>query len=599
MKTNQPITAFESLESRQLFSAGVLDTSFSGDGKATVPITFSTGADKSFLFAKDVAVQGDGTTVIAGELARQSQEGQKDFAVARLNFDGTLDKTFGDRDTPGLFTHHFGTRKSQDEVNAVVVQSDGKIVVAGSAIRFRRFLPDHRDMAVMRLLPDGTFDKSFDGDGRRFVEFDDGSSASDIALEHDGKIVLAGTGGKLGDFNFAVARLNLNGSLDNSFDGNGRATIDLEDEDKATAVAIDYSGSKRTNPNYGKIVIAGITHAFDDPTYAIARLNTNGSADKTFNRNGTRVTTFVTHDFALAEDVLVQSDGKYVVAGFADVDRSNKANRQVTLLRYLPSGTLDGSFGTVGTGLVETDLGGQDVALDVLQSSDGGLIAGGIVDGKFALAGYTADGVLKPSFGTNGSVITDFGADGTANSVGMAKGPGKRIVLAGGDLFKTARYLDDGSNVVSAGSFDPHASEGGSNNATIIVGRSERLPVPTRVFFSIGGSARGGEDYTLSGMNGIGASGFVDIPAGQTFTTVTLAPRDDSAAEGTETATFSIVPNPSYQLGNTAAATLDIADNDAAPARFPAVARSIAPSFFAIESKQLFSDELITDLTSH
>ena len=618
MQSNRSTSTWELLESRRLLSAGALDPSFSLDGKAANPLRIGLGNDVHTLFAADVAVQSDGKTVVAGSLQREDFGGQSDFAVARFNFDGTIDKTFGDPRFPGVAFAHLGKRHGDDLAHAVAIQPDGKILVAGEASVSRTIHADGTDFAVARFLPDGKLDNSFDDDGMRTIHFNDFSNVNDIALQSDGKIVLAGRDYDLAvvadvDENFAVARLNPDGKLDGTFNGGGKKTIGFGQDEQAYGVTIDYSGTKSTNPNFGKILLVGETEGNgNEPAFATARLNTNGTRDITFHQDGTRVTRFIGIDSGAGRDVVVQPDGKYVIAGFADADASNDGiNNQFALLRYLPDGELDTSFGGAGTGLVTTGFGGDDKAMHVMRSADGGLVAGGLVNGKFAMAAYSADGVLKTSFGQAGKVVTDFGADGLANGfVGMAKGPGKRIVMAGGERFKTARYLDEGANVVSVGSFDPNAAEGGSNTASIIVGRSEKLPVPTRVFFTLGGSARAPGslpaaqiDYDVTGMtvtgpvisravggNGLSNGYFVDIPANQTFTTVTLTPRDDSLAEGTETATFTIVPNPSYQLGNAASTTLDITDNDGVQSHSRAIARSQS------ERDGLFSDDLINDL---
>ena len=493
MNASRSTATFEALESRRLLSAaGTLDPSFSLDGIATNPLRIGRGNDVHLLFAADVAVQTDGKTVVAGTLRRADFSGQSDFAVARFNFDGSIDTTFGDPRFPGVAFAHLGKRHSADFANAVAIQSDGKILVAGSAEMSRKVHFDGDDFAVARFGPNGKLDPSFDGDGMRTIHFHDDSRVNDIALQSDGKIILAGVDGNFAfttgnNDDFAVARLNPDGKLDGTFNGGGKKTIDFDDQETVHGVAIDYSGTKPSNPNYGKIVLVGETQGHEsDPAFAIARVNTDGTLDKTFRGDGTGVNRFIGIDSLAARDVVVQPDGKYVLAGYADVDPAAKtSNNQFALVRYLPNGSVDSSFGGDGTGLVTTGFGGDDLGRHILRSADGGLIVGGIVNrSKFALAVYSADGILKSSFGQGGKVATDVGA-GDFLELGMAKGPGKRIVLSGGHDFTTARYFDEGANVVSVGSFDPNAAEGGSNAASIIVGRSEKLPVPTRVFFTV------------------------------------------------------------------------------------------------------------------
>src|SRR5262249_57050351 len=119
-----------------------------------------------------------------------------------------------------------------------------------------------------------------------------------------------------------------------------------------------------------------------------------------------------------------------------------------------------------------------------------------------------------------------------------------------------------------AGARDTRAWEGRTTTASLLVGRNERLPFPTRVFFSVTGTAIGGltigRDYTMSNMIFplFGGSPYVDIPANETFVICTLTPINDSRVEGTETAIFTILPNVSYELGTPTSGTIDIADDD-------------------------------------
>jgi uncharacterized delta-60 repeat protein len=562
--TNELTSRFERIEDRRMFAAGALDTSFSGDGLATFP--FLNGGTEA---ARNVAVQSDGKTVVVGQtdIAVQGFPTITKFAVARFNLDGTPDRTFGQFQT-GKTTIEVGD-KDDAAANAVAIQPDGKILIAGHATIDQGTLEfDGPLFAIVRLNPNGTLDTSFDGDGKRLIDFGDGvCTAEDIIVQGDGKILVVGNNLDSGltgqDFNFAVARLNPNGSLDGSFDGDGLKQIGFGDDDFGESVTID--------PAAQKIIIAGRSGGLDGSAtrIAVARLNlSNGSVDVTFGPagNGTVVTRFPGRRDASANGVMVQS-GKIVIAGTTG-DATITNGMDFVVGRYLANGQLDTTFGAAHTGLVEIGFGGKDEAFDISQAANGGFVTAGTSNGKFALAGLTADGLMNNSFGTLGKVVTDANVP-QFGSVGLAKGPGRRFVVAGGAVFKTARYLDAGANVVTVGTFDASSTEGGTNNASFIVARLERLPVPTRVFFSIGGTAtRPGSpsaDYTLGGMtvpNPLLGTPFVDIPANQTFVVVTFTPRDDTVVEATETATFSILPNASYELGTPAATAISIADND-------------------------------------
>ena len=156
-----------------------------------------------------------------------------------------------------------------EEGRAIAIQPDGKIVVAGFSDGLGG--AGEADFLVVRYNTDGSRDTSFSGDGRINFSFGPDLTGVDrggaVALQADGKIVVAGMtdagGGNVN--NFAVARLLPNGELDDSFDGDGRVTIDFNFDDAASAVAVQPDG---------RIVVAGQSAA----DTAVARLLTNGSA---------------------------------------------------------------------------------------------------------------------------------------------------------------------------------------------------------------------------------------------------------------------------------------------------------------------------------
>jgi uncharacterized delta-60 repeat protein len=552
-----PTARIDTLERRMLMAvAGTLDKSFSGDGKATVAVA------NFRLVAQDVAVQADGKTVIVGPATRNVSPPNPFFAVARLNLDGTPDTTFGDGGFASPSGVAFSTFRGSREhfTRSVAIQPDGKIVVAGEL---------GGEWAVARYLSNGTLDLSFDGDGVQTVGFN--SVVRDIAVQSNGKIVVVGThldGIVLINFNIAIARLNPNGSFDRSFDGDGKKQIQFGDDEDAHAVAIDGAG---------RIILAGES----GPRMVLTRLNgTDGSVDTTFGLQGLVSTAFPGRAASIADAVLIQSSGKIVVAGRTELEPVATTSTDFLVGRYLSNGTLDTTFGAARTGLVEVGFGGRDRAFGVIQSANGGMVVAGTnnISGstnvKLALAGLTANGLIDNNFGTLGKVVTDFGSAGAGGGVngGIAKGPGRRFVVAGSN-FNSARYLDTGANVVSVGALRTLATEGGTDFGSLLVTRTERLPTATRIFFSITGTALGPgfgvprPDYNLEGIKLPSPFGgeqrpFVDIPANQTFVTVKLTPRNDTQIEGPETVLFSILPTANYEIGSNPDARIDIADND-------------------------------------
>jgi uncharacterized delta-60 repeat protein len=457
---------------------GSLDPSFSGDGLQTTPFAYSSVAA--------VAIQDDGKIVVVGGTGGEGRF--RDFAIARYNPNGSLDTSFsGD----GKQRTDLG---GSDAAEAVVLQDDGKIVVAGAYGGSGRF-------ALARYNPNGALDPSFSGDGKTVTAFGSGG-ARGVALQPDGKIVaVGGTGGYRESQDFALARYKTDGSLDTSFSHNGLQNTNIEDVDAANGIAIQPDG---------KIVAVGHADVLtvDSPDFpvsgdfALARYNTDGSLDTSFSDNGKQTTDFFgvrfdsaaavalqddggivavgqAHrgggtDFGLARydtdgsldlgfsgdgkqttgfggigdranGVAIQADGKIVAVGHAGGDFSD-APGDFGLARYNPDGSLDHSFS--GDGRQTTDFGGRDEALDVALQDDGKIVVvgrGGRED--FALARYNPDGSLDSSFSDDGMLTTDAGDSAAAFAV-VIQSDGKILAVGqGGGVFgfALARYNTDGS----------------------------------------------------------------------------------------------------------------------------------------------------------
>ncbi len=226
---------------------------------------------------------------------------------------GHLRRPFG---PTGIVTTDF-TGPTSDRGGDVAIQADGKIVVVGSA---------GRQFALARYNSGGSLDTSFDGDGKVTTNFGGFAFASGVALQPDGKIVAVGGSGG----NFALARYNSNGSLDTNFDGDGKVLTDFGGSESARAVAIQ--------PN-GKIVAAGGSFSFATFTqsFALARYNPNGSLDPSFDTDG-KVTTALG---GFARGVAVRPDDKIVAAGTTFNPATSTTD--FTVVRYNRDGSLDGS----------------------------------------------------------------------------------------------------------------------------------------------------------------------------------------------------------------------------------------------------------------
>ena len=383
--------------------AGVLDTRFSGDGMVQTDLSGSDGGD----YGQDIALQADGKIVMAGSTYFNRSE----FSLVRYLADGSLDTSFsGD----GKVTTDFGA-DSDSTGYSVAIQADGKLVVAGNT----GLGWNYRDFAVVRYNSDGTLDTGFSGDGKQTVDFGSGQDiAYDVSVQADGKILVAGQS----NGNFALARLNADGSLDNSFDRDGRLTTDFSGGD-------DSGWSVATQAD-GKIVVAGETYSgARGSEFAVARYNSDGSLDTSFDLDGKATAYFVTADGANGHGLALQADGKILVTG--QVFNTTTNNDDFGVARFNTDGSLDTSFD--GDGMLTTGFaaGGSELAYAVVTQADGKfVVAGSASDGRtFALARYNSNGSLDTSFSGDGLMTVALGSSSGAKSVVIQ--PDGNIVAGG------------------------------------------------------------------------------------------------------------------------------------------------------------------------
>lgn len=359
----------------------------------------------------------------------------------RLLAAGDLDTTFGD---DGLVLGEPPPGFQVERADAVAVQSDGKIVVAGLRGSFGPGFPPSASFLLSRYNSDGSLDTSFGVGGRVLTGFpgEDFSRASAIAIQPDGRIVVAGTSGHVDSTahdDFALARYNTNGTLDGSFGANGLVATDLSPTDSLdNAFGLALQGN-------GQIVVVGSS----DGDFAVVRYDADGELDAGFGTNGIVFTDFSGGSTDVARDVVIEPDGQIVVAGQAGPDFG--------LARYDTDGDLDATFGVAG--LVTTDFPGStdDIAYGVALQSDGRIVAAGQADtdpapsttvADVAVAHYDTDGSLDNSFDGDGRVVTDIDFDFARDVVIQADG---QIVVVGDTAgvsnldFFVLRYNDDGS----------------------------------------------------------------------------------------------------------------------------------------------------------
>jgi uncharacterized delta-60 repeat protein len=406
------------LQVMRLLPNGVLDQTFGGGGSVVV-----TNLQFSYR-ARAVAVQPDGRIVVVG----YTESTPQNLAVARLTTSGNADPTFsGD----GFTTVSFSSDNAIGE--AVLIQPDGKIVVAGSAI-----VGGDWDFVAARFNADGTLDNTFNGDGKATIGFGGDDKCFAAALQPDGRIVMVGGNeGSLSlDEDFAVARLNTDGHLDGSFDGDGKKTIGFGGFESAHGVAIEPDG---------RIVLGGDSGGDG----ALARLTSSGGLDGTFGPfPGTGKFSI---SGARMQALVAQPDGRFMALVY------NGGSMDVELRRYDSNGLLDTTFG-FGDGIVNEPTQGwynSDEAFnDLTIDADGRLLASvSTSDGQFFLVRLMPDGsrdVIGRQLGAFDDVTFPSGSNEIASGVALQSGG--NIVVAGpvstanyGETdFGVMRFLPDG-----------------------------------------------------------------------------------------------------------------------------------------------------------
>lgn len=491
---------------------GTLDNSFGTSGKVATPFLYG-GTFATYASAKAIKLQGDEKIVAVGKAITTNGNA---FALARYNADGSLDNSFGDGgQTVTYFPIDNDFRSNfNTSANAVAIQTDGKIVAAGTAYVFKRLCGDEtsecedvldgQEFALARYNTDGTPDNSFGTDGKVTTYFFKGSLdyhrdaiASSISIQTNGKIVVGGTTdddrysndeGYVFSSSYALARYNVDGSLDNTFDGDGKLTtkfsgssvdFDLfgtQDVAGISSFAIQTDGAILAVGTVTSKIVTYDYEEVDNTNYALTRYNADGTPDQTFGNGGELANTGLGN--ASYTNAVQQGDGKIIAVGkvlngnkYSDDGRVLFDGSDFVLARYNINGSLDNTFGNGGK--VKTIFSSQRIASAnaVLIQSDGKIVAGGDAENggsdynesrnyDFALARYKANGTLDSTFGTNGKVLTRFAAEGeiaTAHLEALCLQSNGQILAAGwtdfaqegelstGRYFALARYNADGS----------------------------------------------------------------------------------------------------------------------------------------------------------
>jgi uncharacterized delta-60 repeat protein len=316
----------------------------------------------------------------------------------------------------GLVITDFGV--SDDQASAMAVQTDGKILLAGFSSN-----SVVKDIAIARYLSDGTLDTSFHTTGYVTFNIGDGNAvARAMALQGDGKIVVTGSydnGANEASSEIFLARLTSEGYLDLSFGVDGKLLLPLEGKTGGNAYDLQITAA-------GDILVAGTASDAGKLQAIVARIDPHGVLDSGFGDNGVA---FIARDYETAANSLViQADNSILLAGYSQPGEA----AGLSIFRLTAEGVLDESFGTKGE--VQTSVkGGEAVVYDMVAQTDGRLVVVGSFDNgsyrEVLLGRFLANGAVDPDFGTDGLVRNDMGYDSVG--YGLAVQPDGAILATG------------------------------------------------------------------------------------------------------------------------------------------------------------------------
>jgi uncharacterized delta-60 repeat protein len=379
----------------RLLANGNTDTSFGVNGKVSIDFAQYDTADS-------VSLQPDGRIFIGGHSYYKNND---DFIGVRLNTNGSLDSTFG---FGGLTNTDLG---SGDFGYSTLVLTDKSLLIAGRS---------GGAFAVVKYVSNGQLDSTFGQSGKSILGYFGASDTVKIAISPiDGKIYLAGDTLAGVNRDFAILRLNANGSIDTSFGNQGRATYDFNGRN-------DYLSDVLVTTE-GKVILTGSSSG----DFSALRINSDGNLDLSFGTNGQLVT-----DIGGINDTsygaALQSDGKLVIAG--------SSNGNFAAVRYSSIGVLDQTFGNLPTYVLNANNTtvdeGKIVAITLTtQYLDAGTIVPYVVSG--ISSSDLTSGVLSGSFTTSLSgqstillaISNDQLSEGTETIIFQAGGSTIKVII--------------------------------------------------------------------------------------------------------------------------------------------------------------------------
>lgn len=536
---------FCTLEARRLMAviggAGTVDTTFNGTGSGTV-----TFGSKAITTLYNTVVEPDGKVILVGAAAGVgSGAGGTDIAIARLNKDATLDTSFGydfDTATPGGGTIVFRLDSNLDAAYGAVVDAQGRILVVGALANLdsSSAANTYSRAFLVRLtsagLPDVTLDGGTGSPGIVFPtlssDAEEASEARSVAVQSDGKIVVAGAGNIKTLSAFALTRFNVDGTVDTTFGDEGtglRITSDPEFYEKIFEVVVNPDDSMFLTGTAIPVALDSVALS----AFVVAKVDANGLDDASFGDGGAVAVGFpllkvgkqqFDRVLPVSTTLAVQEDGKVVVGGTViNIDENAPAGKQqVTagygLARFTADGLVDNSFGKKG---VVTSYFGNPAApaaapianqVTVLPNKTILVVGRASVGdatftdfGSVAVMRFTTTGALDKGFNRTGQLLiantpelspASPGDEGTlagafgkqAATAAVVPGGGILLLASGADAtVKVTRLIADGADLVTSIPAVPVAVATGSSGMLAIkltnqgsVGVNTKVPITVR-----------------------------------------------------------------------------------------------------------------------
>ncbi len=423
-RTSRPTV--EGLEGRVVLSTVGLDPTYGFGGVALTNVPQNTSTATFYQSISAIAPQSGKTVEVGTLTVDTSTTTAERMVVSRLNADGSIDTTFGSGGSQVISIISGGVTYDV-YADDVAVQSNGTIDVLGTA---NSTTPAATDFVVAQLTSNGVLDTTFGTGGFRLIDFSTMtgslsaySSASALSIDPSGKIVAVGSTSTPTGFNdFAIARLNTNGSLDTSFNTSGMQVVPF-DLGGSSGISYDTAGAVVVQPD-SKIVVAGMAQPLMSSTAgsqaAVARLNADGSLDTSFNGTGK-----LTYTYSLggnsddSANALALQGSQIVIAGTSSVNFPSGSNfnvQELTVTRLNANGSFDASFNGSGKFILAVSQAGIDFntsASSIVVLPDGSLLAGGNAHEKNTfysnyggfLAKLTSGGTLDPTYDHGGVAI--------------------------------------------------------------------------------------------------------------------------------------------------------------------------------------------------